>query len=77
MLAHGGALRPPSTIYGISDNPNAFYINPPDAEFGWAPAHSSLELGAPDPRDPLDPADPRNRVTGGIFAEWGHSDDSA
>jgi uronate dehydrogenase len=63
------------TVYGISDNPNAFYINPPDTAFGWAPAHNSLELGTPDPRVPLDPTDPRHRLTGGIFAEWGHYDD--
>jgi len=63
------------TIFGISDNPHAFYVNAPDPEFGWAPAHSSLELGIPDPRDGLDPTDARNRWTGGIFAEWGHFDD--
>lgn len=63
------------TVFGISDNPNAFYVNVPDADFGWSPSHGALELGRPDPREPLDPADPRNRLTGGIFAEWGHFDD--
>lgn len=63
------------TIFGISDNPNAFYVNRPDPGLGWTPKHSSLELGTPDPRAPLDPDDPRHRRTGGIFAEWGHFDD--
>ena len=63
------------TIFGISNNPNAFYVNPPDADFGWTPSHGSLELGTPDPREALDPADPRHRLTGGIFAEWGNFDD--
>ncbi|MGB3338372.1 MAG: NAD(P)-dependent oxidoreductase [Devosia sp.] len=63
------------TIFGISDNPNAFYINAPDPDFGWSPSHGSLELGTPDPRETLDPADPRNRLTGGTFAQWGHFDD--
>ena len=65
------------TIFGISDNPNAFYVNAPDPDFGWSPSHGSLELGTPDPREPLDPADPRHRLTGGIFAEWGHFDDAS
>lgn len=64
------------TIYGISDNPNAFFVNAPDAEFGWSPSHGSLELGSPDPREPLDPADPRHQLTGGVFAQWGHFDDA-
>lgn len=63
------------TLFGISDNPNAFYLNPPDADFGWSPRHGSLELGTPDPRAPLDPADPRNQLTGGVFALRGHFDD--
>lgn len=63
------------TIFGISNNPNAFYVNQPDPGLGWVPGHSSLELGTPDPRAPLDPDDPRHRLTGGIFAEWGHFDD--
>jgi uronate dehydrogenase len=65
------------TLFGISDNPNAFYLNPPDDDFGWLPRHGSLELGTPDPHAPLDPADPRNRMTGGIFAQWGHYEDEA
>jgi uronate dehydrogenase len=65
------------TLFGISDNPNAFYLNPSDADFGWSPQHGSLELGAPDPHAPLDPADPRNRMTGGVFAQWGHYEDEA
>ncbi|HEV7346463.1 MAG TPA: NAD(P)-dependent oxidoreductase [Devosia sp.] len=63
------------TVFGISDNPNAPFANPPAPDFGWTPSHGSLELGTPDPRDPLDPADERNRRTGGIFAQWGHFDD--
>jgi uronate dehydrogenase len=63
------------TLFGISDNPDAFYLNPPDAAFGWSPRHSSLELGTPDPREPLDPTNPNNRLTGGAFAQWGHYDD--
>lgn len=63
------------TVFGISDNPNAYFLNPPHADFGWSPRHGSLELGTPDPREPLDPADPRNRLTGGIFTQWGHPDD--
>ncbi|NJL50169.1 MAG: NAD(P)-dependent oxidoreductase [Blastochloris sp.] len=65
------------TIYGISDNPNAFYINTPDPDFGWLPGHGSLELGTPDPRMALDPNEPRNRLTGGTFAQWGHFDDES
>ena len=63
------------TVFGISDNPNAFYLNTPDPELGWTPQHSSLELGQPDPRQPLDPADSRHRYLGGVFANWGHADD--
>nr|WP_295886339.1 NAD(P)-dependent oxidoreductase [uncultured Devosia sp.] len=63
------------TMFGISDNPNAFYRNPPDADFGWSPRHGALELGTPDPREPLDPADPRQRLTGGAFTQWDHPDD--
>lgn len=63
------------TLFGISNNPNAFFLNPPDPDFGWTPTHSALELGTPDPRDPLDPADPRNPLVGGIFTQWGHFDD--
>lgn len=62
-------------VFGISDNPGAFYLNAPDPDFGWSPDHGSLELGTPDPREPLDPADTRNRLTGGIFSTWGHFDD--
>lgn len=65
------------TIYGISNNPNAFFVNAPDPDFGWTAHHSALELGTPDPREPLDPANSRNRLVGGIFTEWGHFDDSA
>lgn len=64
------------TLFGISDNPNAFHVNPPDGDFGWVPSHSALELGSPDPREPLDPADPRHQLTGGVFAQWGHFDDT-
>lgn len=63
-------------IYGMSDNPNGFFVNRPDADLGWSPAHGALELGSPDPRQPLDPDDPRHRWTGGVFAQWGHFDDS-
>lgn len=63
------------TIFGISNNPNAFFFNDPDPAFAWAPAHGSLELGSPDPHQPLDPDDPRHRLAGGVFAQWGHFDD--
>lgn len=63
-------------VFGISNNPNAFYVNPPDPELGWVPQHSSTELGHPDPHAPLDPTDPRHLHTGGIFANWGHFDDN-
>ena len=63
------------TIFGISNNPQAFYLNSPDPEFGWTPSHSSLELGTPDPNQPLDPADPLHQFTGGAFASWGHLGD--
>ncbi|HTM78147.1 MAG TPA: NAD(P)-dependent oxidoreductase [Devosia sp.] len=64
-------------LFGISDNPNAFYHNTPDPALGWAPQHSALELGSPaDPLQPLDPADPVHRWTGGVFANWGHFDDA-
>jgi uronate dehydrogenase len=63
-------------VFGISDNPNAFYRNTPDAALGWTPQHTSLELGQPDPRQPLAPDDPRHRWTGGVFANWGHFDDA-
>lgn len=65
------------TLFGISDNPNAFYHNPTDDDFGWSPRHGALELGTPDPREPLDPADPRHRLMGGAFTLWGHSDDKS
>jgi uronate dehydrogenase len=63
-------------VFGISNNPNAFYVNAPDPELGWVPQHSSTELGHPDPRAPLDSTDPRHLHTGGIFANWGHFDDN-
>jgi uronate dehydrogenase len=63
------------TLFGISNNPDAYCLNPPDPDFGWTPAHTSLELGTPDPRAPLDPTDPRNHLVGGIFTQWGHFDD--
>ena len=63
------------TLFGISNNPNAFCLNPPDPDFGWVPAHGSLELGTPDPHAPLDPTDRRNQLVGGIFTQWGHFDD--
>lgn len=64
------------TVFGISNNANAFYVNTPDPELGWAPQHSSTELGQPDPNAPLDPNDPRHLYTGGVFANWGHFDDN-
>ena len=65
------------TMFGISDNPNAFFRNPPDADFGWSPGHGALELCTPDPREPLDAADPRQRLIGGAFTQWGHPADEA
>lgn len=63
------------TIFGISNNPNAFYENTPDPGLGWSATHSSLQLGTPDPKADLDPSDPLHDRTGGVFAQWGHFDD--
>lgn len=62
-------------VFGISANDNAFYINPPDPAFGWAPEHSSSELDLPFIGEPLDPYDPTNELQGGVFSTWGHFDD--
>ena len=63
------------TMFGISDNPDAFFRNPADPGFDWAPRHGALELDFIDLQGELDPADPRNRLTGGSFALRGHFDD--
>ncbi|KKB13514.1 hypothetical protein VE25_01390 [Devosia geojensis] len=63
------------TVFGISDNADAWFVNEPDPGLGWRPRHSSSELGLPYAADPLDPADPRNQRRGGVFAEWPHFDD--
>jgi uronate dehydrogenase len=62
-------------VYGISDNPGAPLPVEDGSQLGWRPAHSSLELGSPNPREALDPEDPRHRLLGGMFALWGHPDD--
>ncbi len=62
-------------VYGISDNPRAPLPVESGSNLGWRPAHSSLELGAPDPREELDPAEPKHQRLGGVFALWGHPDD--
>lgn len=56
------------TLYGISDNPGAFFTNPPDNALGWAPQGSSLLHDFPDPRDPIDLEDPANMFLGGGMA---------
>jgi uronate dehydrogenase len=62
------------TVFGISANHGAFYVNQPDPELGWHPEHSSSELPSYT-TEALDSADPRNRLLGGIFAQWPHFDD--
>jgi uronate dehydrogenase len=62
-------------VYGISDNPNAPVPVVTGGPGGWRPAHSSLELGTPDPNAALDPSDWRNARLGGVFAQWGHPED--
>lgn len=55
-------------LYGISDNPGAFFVNPPDNSLGWAPKGSSLQHDFPDPRAAIDLTDPANRLLGGGMA---------
>lgn len=55
-------------LYGISNNPGAFFTNPPDNELGWAPEGSSLLHDFPDPRAPIDLSDPANMFLGGGMA---------
>lgn len=55
-------------LYGLSDNPGAFFVNPPDNNLGWKPQGSALRHDFPDPRAPIDFNDPANRLLGGGMA---------
>lgn len=55
-------------LYGVSDNPGAFFVNPPDNNLGWKPQGSSLRHDFPDPRAPIDFSDPANLLLGGGMA---------
>ena len=54
--------------YGISDNPNGFFVNQPDPGLGWQPQASSRAFAAIAPDGPIDLNEPVNRVVGGAFA---------
>lgn len=54
--------------YGISDNPNGFFVNVPDPGLGWRPRASSRAFPSILPEGAIDPEAPVNRVVGGAFA---------
>lgn len=62
------------TVFAISDNAGAWYVNEPDQTLGWRPEHSSSELPAPAAGWP--PPDPAVALLqGGGFAVRGHFED--
>lgn len=63
------------TVFGLSDNPDAWYHNNPEQTLGWVPQDSSGQFDLPHINAPLDPADPVNEFQGGIWATWPHFDD--
>lgn len=56
------------TVYGISDNPNALFVNQPDPGLAWRPQASSRAFAEIAPEGPIDLDEPVNRVVGGAFA---------
>lgn len=56
------------TVYGISDNPNAFFVNDPNPGLAWVPQASSRAFAAIEPDAAVDLDEPINRVVGGAFA---------
>ena len=64
------------TVFAISDNENAWYLNDPDQTLGWRPAHSSSEQPLPEGKTEWPQPDPVvTRLQGATFANWGHFDD--
>lgn len=62
------------TVFAISDNQGAWYVNEPSETLGWRPEHSSEELPAPVGGWPA--PDPEVAVLqGGGFAVRGHIED--
>lgn len=55
-------------LYSISNNPGAFFTNPPGNALGWSAEGSSLLHDFPDPRGPIDLDDPANQMLGGGMA---------
>lgn len=55
-------------VYGISDNPNCFFVNQPDPGLGWAPLVSSRMFPEVNPEGAIDANLPLNQVVGGAFA---------
>ncbi|HEV2516715.1 MAG TPA: NAD(P)-dependent oxidoreductase [Devosia sp.] len=62
------------TVFAISDNAGAWYVNDPDQTLGWKPEHSSAELPAPAGGWPL-PEPKMAGLQGGGFAVRGHFED--
>lgn len=54
-------------VYGISDNPNPFFVNEPDPGLAWRPQFSSRAFTNIDADGPIDTSDPVNRFVGGGF----------
>lgn len=64
------------TVFAISDNDNAWYVNDPDQTLGWHPTHSSSALPLPAGKSEWPAPDPvLTRLQGAAFANWGHFDD--
>lgn len=62
------------TVFAISDNAGAWYVNEPDQTLGWRPEHSSSEL--PVPAGGWPPPDPAvATLQGAAFAVRGHFED--
>ncbi len=64
------------TVFAISDNDHAWYVNDPEQTLGWQPQHSSRDLPLPKGKTEWPAPDPDvTRLQGAAFANWGHFDD--
>jgi uronate dehydrogenase len=64
------------TVFAISDNDDAWYVNEPAQTLGWQPQHSSRDLPLPAGKSEWPAPDPAvARLQGAAFANWGHFDD--
>lgn len=54
-------------VYGISDNPNPFFVNRPDPGLAWRPQFSPRAFAHIDADGPVDQTQPINRFVGGGF----------